>query len=46
MGRLVTRTMPVPNTPKNIAKDILFAPPKTKGEWKDLAQRMPDSPTP
>jgi hypothetical protein len=35
-GRPPTLTMPepIPDTPENIAKAVLFTPPKKRDEWK------------
>ena len=44
IGRPVTKTMPerIPDTPENIARAILFTPPKKADEWKYLEKGKRD----
>ena len=43
-GRPPKRKMPerIPDTPENVAKAILSAPPKKKSEWKYLEAEAAD----
>ncbi len=35
---------PIPDTPENVAKAILFTPPKPEQEWEYLSERDKDEP--